>query len=201
MNLPLPPKPSHKKRLKEWDKWLENFYSAVLKKDEVKDFKYIPNASWLLNDLYWRLTEQYIRPILKKYGNKEHEERVIHPYKIASASEITVMMVEPIQITNNPDIEKKYNALFAWFVAIQIIEGWDTGNPVKIKAIHINAIANSQEHTTRTQFYPETLSIEHIKWLINLNLAIEKPFFLNAQFWRLFYLSCLTLAQKETIDK
>jgi|GEM_PF-3798110 len=195
MTLPLPQKSAHRKRLNEWEKWLDIFYTTVLKKDRIKGFKYIPNAAWLLNDLYWKITEQYIRPILKAHNDKNYQDRIIHPYKIVSASEITVMMVKPIQITNDVDKEKKYNALLAWFVAIQIIEGWETGNPIKINAIHINKIADYKEYITSRKYYPETLSIEHIKWLINVNLAIEKPIFLNAQFWRLFYLCCLTLAQ------
>lgn len=195
MKLPLPTNSSHKKRLSEWESWLRNFYNDVYKTTNQLDFTYIPNAAWLLNDLYWRITEQYIRPILKKTTGKVDKQAAIHPYKIASASEITIMMTEPIQIPNNPEIEKKYNALFAWFVATEIIGGWYTGSPVKISASQINTIAGCKEHITRKKFYPETLAYEHINWLINLNTTIEKPLFLNAQFWRLFYLCCINLSE------
>lgn len=191
MKLPLPKKLSQRKRLKEWDGWLSTFQKLNLDEKGIPKFKYIPNAAWLLNNMYWRLIEQYVRPMLEDANNDEH---FIHPYKIISASEIAIMLVEPIELPSQPDKERKYNALLAWNIATQIIEGWDTGSSIKIKPEHIKKAAEFKEHITKRRFYPETFAYEHIKWLIGLNASMEKPLMINAQCWRMFYFCCLSLA-------
>ncbi len=194
MKLPAPRRKAHQKRLGEWQTWLKNFKAQSRDSTKIR-FTYIPNAAWLLNDLYWRLAEQYLRPILKT-PDETQEEHTIHPYKIISASEIAVMMTEPINVKGNPDTEKKLTASLAWFVATQIIEGWDTGSPVKVTADHITAVAKYKEHIDTDKRYPESFAAEHIQWLTMLNVAVDKPLLINAQSWRLFYLACLAVASK-----
>lgn len=195
IKLPIPKKEAQKKRLGEWEEWLHLFAKKNSNKSGKPPFKYIPNAAWLLNDLYWTLVESYIRPLLVD-GKKGDEEHLVHPYKIISASEFAIMITEPIEILGNDEGQKEYNALFAWFVATQILLTWDTGNPVKITGVHINAIANFKEHITRRKSYPERFALEHVRWLSDLNIAVERPIMLNAQCWRLFYLSCLAIASE-----
>jgi hypothetical protein len=192
MPLPLPESPTQRKRLKEWKNWLKNFKQDQLHKG--KEIHYIPNAAWLLNDLYWRLAEQYLRPVLET-PNEEEEEHRIHPYKIISASEITIMMTEPIEAESN-DEKTKYAAMLAWFVATQIMEGWNTGNNHVVKAEHINKVAGYKEFIDDSERYPESFAAEHIKWLAVLNVTIEKPLLINAQCWRMFYLTCLAIASR-----
>lgn len=194
MRLPPPKKEEQKKRLKEWKNWLINFKAQYKGKGRFR-FHYIPNAAWLLNDLYWKLAEQYIRPVLTASINST-EDHKIHPYKIISASEITVMMAEPIEVPGNKKIEKRLNALLAWFVATQIIEGWDTGSKVKITADDISLVAGYKENIEKDSAYPESFAAEHIQWLSLLNVTIEKPLLINAQCWRMFYLTCLSVASK-----
>lgn len=189
MRLPQPKKPAHRKRLREWENWLELFRQKIDKKHK---YSYIPNAAWLLNSLYWQIAEQYIRPLLSP-AHKNEEEHRIHQYKIISASEITVMMTEPIKM-NDPELERKYNAFLAWFVATQILENWDTGSLIKITSEHINKVSGFKEHITKKKLYPETFRHEHINWLINLNPSSDKTFFVNAQCWRLFYMCCLFIS-------
>ena len=76
MSLPLPTKKPHLKRLKEWENWLFNFDQANRKKNGKPVYTYIPNAAWLLNDLYWRLAEQYLRPILKTDPENQEEHKI-----------------------------------------------------------------------------------------------------------------------------
>jgi hypothetical protein len=192
MRLPQPKNDAQRKRLKEWKAWLNNFR---LQHNGSQKFKYIPNAAWLLNDLYWRLAEQYLRPVLNTPQETE-ENHKIHPYKIISTSEITVMMTEPIEVANDEKTEKQLNALLAWFIANQIIEGWETGSPIKITTSDIAQIAGYTEHIEKNKRYPESFAAEHIQWLTMLNVTIEKPLLINAQCWRLFYISCLAVAGK-----
>lgn len=179
-------------RLAYWNQWLINFKDYG-RSNGYPRFTYIKNAAWLLNDLYWRLVEQYLRPVLIS-EKEEQEEHKIHPYKIISASEIAVMMTEPISVKNNEIEERRLNATLAWFIATSIIEGWDTKGPVKITKKHIEKVAGYKEYIDTNKRYPESFVAEHLQWLINLNVTLEKPFQLNAQTWRLFYLSCLTVA-------
>lgn len=195
MRLPPPKRDAQKKRLKEWENWLRNFRSQYTTNGSRVKFSYIPNAAWLLNDLYWRLAEQYLRPVLRTEQEKK-EEHLIHPYKIISASEIAIMMAEPINVKGDPEAEKKIAAGLAWFVATQIIEGWETGSTIKVTAAQITGIAGYKEHIEDSRRYPESFAAEHIQWLTMLNVTVEKPLLLNAQCWRLFYLSCLALAGK-----
>jgi hypothetical protein len=182
-----------KKRLKEWKGWLKNFqvnYQQSSSSNKVA-FSYIPQAAWLLNDMYWRLAEQYLRQVLNKDDEKEHK---LHPYKIISASEIAVMMVEPITLKGDEKAERELNASLAWFVATQILEGWVTGSPVIVASEHIDKVAYCQEHIDTGTKYPTSFAIEHVKWLAELNVTIEKPLLLNAQCWRLFYIACMAVA-------
>ena len=90
-----PKKIAQKKRLREWQDWLTNFEQYYRQTKKKIPFKYIENAAWILNDLYWRIAEQYLRPVLQT-KNEDEEEHRIHFYKIISASEVTIMMVLPI---------------------------------------------------------------------------------------------------------
>lgn len=185
MKLPLPKNEPQQRRLELWEMWLVNF-----RKEQGRKIKYIPNAAWLLNDLYWRLVEQYLRPVLEN-DPKIYEKHRIHQYKIISASEITVMMVEPIEVDKIKS--KQYNAALAWFIATSIIESWDTGDSTPITVESINLISRHLEHIDKVSRYPESFAAEHMKWLSQLNVAVEKPLLLNAQCWRLFYLTCLAV--------
>lgn len=191
MKLPKPTKKAHSKRLEEWKEWLSIFQKA----NNKRTLSLIPNAAWLLNDLYWRIADLYLRPVLSTSPESQEEHR-IHPYKIISASEITIMMVLPFEISGKEEEQKKLNALFAWFVATQIIDSWETGNTIKVSAEHINIIASYKENIDSSDKYPESFAAEHIKWLTFLNVAIEKPLIINSQCWRLFYIACLSLASK-----
>jgi hypothetical protein len=192
MVLPKPKGSAHQKRLRDWQAWLKNFQSQQL--TQGKKVKFIQDAAWLLNDLYWRIAEQYLRPVLKT-PNEEEEEHHIHPYKIISASEITIMMTEPIDAATIEE-KKRGSAMLAWFVSTQILEGWQVGSKYLITAEQINEVAGYHELIDDSTRYPESFAAEHLKWLSLLNVTIEKPLLINAQCWRLFYISCLALANK-----
>jgi hypothetical protein len=188
-------KEARAKRLKEYQGWLKKFKAYWQGKRTGISFSYIDNAPALLNDLYWRLAEDYIRPLLK---NGEGELRhPIHPYKIIAVSEIAVMMTEPISLSEkNKNLEKQVNAMLAWFIATQIIENWDTGSKVKVTASEIYTVAGFLENIKPGEKYDNSFEEEHIQWLEILNVSVEKPFLLLAQSWRLFYIACLGQASK-----
>lgn len=202
----VPEKQAHKKRLAVWKNWLTQFKNQH---PEPSSFKFIPHAAWLLNDMYWILAEEYIRDIL--IINSDEQEHRIHQYKIISVSEISVMMVLPIEIPAPKGItetenqkseretkEKRINAGLAWFVATQIIESWKTAG-TRVTKQHIEEVALFKENIlllSSDEKYPSSFAKEHLQWLSELNVANEKPLLLNAQCWRLFYLACLAIATK-----
>ncbi|NNV53881.1 hypothetical protein [Limnovirga soli] len=194
MKLPTLSKKAKKRRLEEWNTWLHNFEQQNLDEKGNPKFIYIPNAAWLLNDLYWRLVEQYLRPLLATDKEDEEEHR-IHPSKIIAASEITIMMTLPIQFIGDALKEKKVNATLAWFVATQIMEGWKTGWDIEVTSEQITTVAMFKEPIDKTIRYPQSFAAEHVNWLAYLNVTIEKPLLLLAQCWRLFYISCLSIAE------
>ena len=176
------------KRLQEWKAWLN-----IFKKEAPQAFTYIPNAAILLNYLYWTLVEDYLRPFFKPGENgKQH----FSPYMIISTIEITVMMTEPVICSKEPQNEKRLNACLAWFIAMQIMESWDYGEPVKIKPDDLSKVALYKENMGEQQKYPVTFAAQHLVWLEHLNVSVEKPILLNAQCWRLFHLASLAVATK-----
>lgn len=189
---------AYKERFALWKKWLSEF-----KKEGVEDFTYIPQAAWLLNDMYWALVRQYIRELvaLPVPGQAEHR---IHHYKIISASEITVMMVMPIICTKGDKMKERHlNATLAFFIATEIITNWKTAGP-KIGQAHANKISTYQESIflkDSTKKYGMTFSREHVEWLAVLNPTIEKPILSNAQTWRMFFIACLAVAKKGKLPR
>ena len=192
MKLPLPEKETERKRLTEWGLWLTNFASSQSEIVPKPEFKIIENAAWILNDTYWRIVYLYLKPLLKV--NEDEIEHNIHFYKIISTSEIVIMMVRPFNTAGNEDLESSLNASFAYYVGINILSVWHTGNKTILTGSNIKKIAYCQENIEEERYYPETFAKEHIQWLANLNVTTEKPIMLNAQCWRLFYLACLAVA-------
>lgn len=154
--------------MNEWENWLNNFYQQDVQKNGKSTFSYIPNAAWILNDLYWKLAEQYLRPLLS--ADDESEEHRIHPYKIISASEIAVMMTLPVEIAGTEEFQKTKNALLAWFIATQILEGWNKDNKdFPVTTSDIEKVAAYKEYVDSVNRYPESFAAEHIIWLTYLN--------------------------------
>jgi hypothetical protein len=190
--LPIPKKPNQRKRLKTWESWIKLFKETTILKEKYP-FSFILNAAWLLNDFYWRIADQYIRPILSNTNESKH---LINQYKIISASEITVMMVMPVEVKNNPEIEKLANAHFALFIATEIIKNWKIGANPPISDKTIKNLCNYHEPISENEKSPMSCDAEHLVWLSELKVTIEKPIFINAQYWRLFYIACLSMENK-----
>jgi hypothetical protein len=199
MRLSKEEKEARAKRLKEWQGWLRRFRTHCNNSGNSTRFTYVPDAANMLNDLYWNIAEEYVRPILKN-GGKASEKHKIHPYKIIAVSEISVMMTSPVTVKNNEQAEKMMNASLAWFVATQIIETWDTGSAIKVDALHIDTVAFFSENIDTKIKYPIGFAAEHIQWLTMLNVTVEKPLLLLAQCWRLFFISCLAVASKGKLN-
>ncbi|MDP1765187.1 MAG: hypothetical protein Q8L07_15000 [Sediminibacterium sp.] len=178
------------KRLREWERWLELF-----KQSEELTFNYIDNAPYLLNNLYWDLVDRYLKQVLVQ--KKDKAKGLIHPYKIIATSEISVMMTEPIVYESDKKEERLLCAKLAYFISTQILEGWKVeGVTTNISPEQIEKVALFQEPISATDSYPKSFAIEHIEWLYHLNVTVEKPLLINAQCWRMFYITCLAVAQQ-----
>ena len=107
------------------------------------------------------------------------------------------MMVLPIISNDNDDRNTRlFNAKLAWFIATSLIEGWDSGEQTKISSGDVKAIAHYKELIEPNKRYPESFAAEHVHWLSMLNVTIEKSLLINAQCWRLFYVACISMANK-----
>lgn len=183
------------KRLSEWTSWLELF-----QQQSDQSFTYIKNAAELLNNIYWDLVNRYLKQVLAKTG--EDEEGMIHVYKIIAASEIAVMMTEPIVIQNpKPEAEKWEAAKFAYFVSMQIFENWRCEEAsIELEQPVIEKLAFYQEPISKTDIYPTSFAREHVEWLYHLNVTVEKPLLINAQCWRMFYIACMAVSKKGELN-
>lgn len=175
------------KRLEEWEDWLKAFL-LLNDTNPLPEYELIPHAAIILNDLYWRVVNEYIKPTVKLDNN----ESLIHFYKIISASEITVMYVLPLKFKNNIKSEKKIkrvNAEFAFFVSLNILFNWEIEGLPKLDDKKLAKILNYKETISKNDSYPKTFTEEHITWLETLNTAAPPPILLNSQTWRMVYLA------------
>ncbi len=158
----------------------------------------IDNAAAILNDVYWNLVENYVRPLI---NNKEELANLdpeliqganINQFKIISASELTIMIVRPFMINDSSDEadqeEKLLNAYFAWFVANIILKAWCDAEEQAIPEECFEKLCSYKEvvkdvSSDKILNFPE----EHIYWLSLIEPRVNIPIMSNAQTWRLFY--------------
>lgn len=191
----------HKKRYNEISFWLNSYFGTIQDTENsaiiAGEIRLIDDAAYFVNDLYWKIANQYLRPLLAT-NPEEDEEHRIHQYKIVSATELAIMSVLPVEYNLDEEVEKMLNADFAFFASIQLLQNWETGD----NQLHTDAILNVssfQEIAFSEEKYPMSFRQEHMLWLSKLNVAIELPLIANAQIWRLFYLLCLK--ETELISK
>lgn len=177
--------------------WINEFLEIASEKPEGI-YIAIPNAASLLNDYYWRLIIDFLRPLLVySEGEKEHN---LHYYKIISASELTVMAVMPLKFkeNNSREARKKLNAEFAFFVATSIILNWKINNKTTVTYSSFQKVINNKElidyeDDGKPRFFAVDFEDEHIDWLKDLNTAAPLPILSNSQTWRLCFLATRAL--------
>jgi hypothetical protein len=179
------------KRLREWEAWINDYleFNPII---QDEGFHAIPNAALLLNDYYWRLAMDYLKPLLNE--NENGEVSNIHYYKIISASELTVMAVLPFTSYKEEVDRKVVNAEFAWYVGISIMVNWKIQDENTIEYEPLEKVFTFQEAMDVTdnggsKLYPNNFRDEHIEWLKGVNPAAPLPIISNSHVWRLLYIA------------
>lgn len=185
-------------RLNEWKGWIKEFLE-LNEANPAPPYINIPKAAEILNDFYWRLANNYLKPLLKYSVERDEVEHNLHYYKIISSSEITVMAVLPFKFKKGGDEEarKLLNAEFAWFVAISILLNWKIDGKEVISYDQLEKVIFTQEKIDvdakgKAKNYPLNFQDEHISWLKSLNVAISLPILSNSQTWRMVYLAAVS---------
>jgi hypothetical protein len=190
------------KRLSEFKGWIEGF-AAYYKISEGKDLSFIAKAAEILNDRYWEYAENYIRPIIREeIENKKIDPSVADPFdetyisrfKIASATELTVVEVQPIVINGEPLKERRVNAEFAWYVGYTILDSFSDETISSDTVVFVQSYKENIPNVDSKKITP--ILEEHLEWLSNLDQDVQLPIISNAQTWRLFYFCLLALEGK-----
>lgn len=184
------------KRLSEFEEWIQIFtaYHNQLKQANIV---FVDHAAKILNSMYWRYVEYYIRPIISSKAATESPESRISRFKIISATELSIIDVQPIIDSGVKEEEiglRRLNAEFAYFVAFQILL---TFSEEKISDTTIDFISNYKEHIPEVDT-TEILTVleEHLQWLTHLDPGVNLPIISNSQTWRFFYLALLAVEGK-----
>ena len=179
------------KRLSEFQTWIQIFSDYHSQTNNPLIF--IDNAAQILNAMYWRYVEHYIHPVIANKVDKSSPESKISRFKIISATELSIIDVQPI-ILENGEIDRTKNAEFAYFVATEILLVF---SETAISEKTLQYVSNFKEQIEEVDV-TEILSIkeEHLKWLANLDSSLQLPILSNAQMWRIFYFSLLALEGK-----
>lgn len=183
----------HKDRLEEWKGWLQGF-AETLTDDQKTQLELLPNAAELLNDYYWRIARQFIRPLL----TDSEDDHNIHYYKIISASELITMAVLPWKYTeaypHTQEDRAHINARFGLFVGMSIMLNWKINGIEIVSENELGSVMYYKEVIKTNPegdiAYPYNFMEEHIALLEQLNVNGPLPILSNSQSWRLIYIAC-----------
>lgn len=156
------------KRLAEISEWLgmfaEQYEIAFGTHIEIR-----PESVSLLNSTYWENIEANVRPRMAPHEGSD--ERVIDRHKIASAMELCICAVLPLDAATAEE-RISLNAELAFYVGLSIIGNW---NPDKITTLSVS----------------DSFNREHLAWLREVNATRDFQIFSNAATWYLFEQYCL----------
>jgi len=184
------------KRLEEWREWIGKFIMVSNEggKQECASIEYAPE---LTNIYYWRLVNDFLKPMLKfTLGKEEHN---LHFYKIISASEIAIMAVLPLKYKDGASDKerRKLNALFAWFVSTSIMLSWKIDSREVCDEATLTKVVENHELIDiiggKEKKYAYNFMEEHIEWLSDLNVAGNLPILINSQTWRMVFIATKAL--------
>lgn len=154
------------KRLGEILSWLDYFkeQTETMGRGTVM---YRKNAQQQMNDLYWKLVEERVRPYIEPPDPLNIRTLpLIHHSKIIAVMEFVVMSYLPVLHVNKNE-RIKLNAILALFIAKQIIFSWN------------------RKHIRKQcpDLFP--FEQEHLTWL-RLKKISQFPIFSNASTWFLY---------------
>lgn len=191
------------KRLSEFKDWIAGFAAYYKITNEGKELSFISKAAEILNDRYWEYAETYIRPIIREEieNNKIdsssadfYDETYISRFKIASATELTIVEVQPIIINSEELRERRVNAEFAWYVGYAILDAFSEETILSDTVRFVQQYKEIIPNVDSEKITP--ILEEHLEWLSNLDQDVQLPIISNAQTWRLFYFCLLALEGK-----
>jgi hypothetical protein len=181
------------KRLAEFNYWIKTYKKQVHSIGKGVEISFIDNAAQILNDVYWSLVENYVRPMVNaKEETNGNGESNISRFKIISTMELTIMKVFPIKSTDE-ESERRLNALFAYYTGITILRSYEPS--LKDETFrYIDSYKESFDNIEPNLIL--SIREEHIRWLAYLDTRATMPIISNAQTWRLFNLCLLALENK-----
>jgi hypothetical protein len=206
-------------RLIHFQKSIENFQQTKLpilseelrakfKLDEIA-VDIFEDAAIFINDYYWKLVNEFIRPIID--SDSKTQDR-IDIYKILSCTEYAVISQKPFILTKvikgektlldyNDDGNKNYrfvenliNGTFAFECALNFIKGWDGDykrifNDDKLTSNLFNYIEDIDE-----RLHSMTLADEHV-YILSFSDVSNYPVFSNSTWWRSICLNLFLLSE------
>jgi len=154
------------KRMQEITTYLADFRGQVLKVEE-KTIIFRDDSVEIIHALYYRYAEELVRNAI--------ESRKIQHFKIASTTEMVILLASPI-VMDDPKLTKYYNARLALYTALRFLIEW---NKRDLDLECCFRVIGEDEETG-------TFLDEHFKWLYLLDPNYYNPLFFDAQIWRLF---------------
>lgn len=155
-----------KKRLKEIGGYL-NHFKELQEKKGFTDTIFREDAAELINAVYFRYADEVVRPALI-------DNTRIQVYKIASNTELAVLLVSPI-VHSDYKKQRLLNAQLAFFVAASLLFEWE-----EISMDKVNTLLDEDSKL-------KSFLLEHFNWLFLLDPKHYYPIFSNSQVWRLFH--------------
>lgn len=168
------------KRQEEFKGWFDSFTILVrllqsqgklhVSHNKTGNFTFANNAIDVVNQLYWRWMDAYVRPMVG--ASNGDPETNIDRYKICSLIELTIITLQPIE-SNDSDLAKDLNARLAYHCATTLISSWGQVDDI-FKHISPKVAEN------------------HLTWLRSYDPENkEPPIFSNAVTWQLIHENCL----------
>jgi|GEM_PF-3353826 len=165
------------KRIEELDRGIKSFLAEINEiGNELEEFREyydaspIENAASIIAILHFEIVDEYIKPAV-------HEN--IDRHKIASITELLIVKVQPLRLSNADEVKQRYlNALLAFTVAASLEMG-----------LYQNVNWGTLELDSASNEFNENFSKiieDHICYLEMRDPdSFELPIISNSEFWRL----------------
>ncbi|MEA5458263.1 hypothetical protein VB796_04405 [Arcicella sp. LKC2W] len=153
-----------------------NIFQLRMQKDEGIDILFDEDLGGVcteINSYYWHFISMIKDE--KNLMNKNGEDSPTNAniYKIISATEYSIIRLQPIQGSQS----REFNARLAFFVSFYFYRHWF--------ADEISEKTDFLENPNLREIW-EKFTQDRLTWLMNFDETNSFPFFLNSQVWMLF---------------
>lgn len=155
------------KRRQELEIWIKMFIDRLNEVNGDLEIRYPESIAYdELSAVYWEIMNESIRPRIR--SRKAGVEVVVDHHKIASLTELLMVHYRPLDnVGLDVELQNSLNARLAFFVAENIIAGW---NPEVVGKLHVS----------------DSFREEHLAWLRSCSFAGQSAsVFSNAATWYL----------------